>query len=105
MKALDPSANHGTPARPAIAYRVIEATPRHMPRAAAVSRTAKVWPVSGTGVKGSGIATCAARPTKAAPATTRTALRTALRPKTSAMTPGAGVARDMAFLLIELTDD
>ena len=68
-----------------------------MPRDAAVSRTANVWPVNGTGVNGSGMATCAARPTKAAPAMTSTALRTALRPKTSAMTTGAGVARDMGI--------
>src|SRR5512139_1519078 len=81
--------------------------PRHVPRAAAVRSTANVWPVTGTGVNGRGMDTWAARPTKAAPPITRIALRTALRGKASARTPGAGVARAMAVswsVLVERRD-
>src|SRR3954470_22716788 len=47
--------------------------PRAGPRAATDRSTANVCPLSGTGVNGSGIAVCAASPTKAdAPATSTT---------------------------------
>ena len=47
-----------------------EETERQVPRALAVSKTAKVCPVSGTGVKGKGIATCAIKEMNAVPVST-----------------------------------
>src|SRR5690606_9571007 len=87
-----PSANHGTPAMPARAYRARERTPRRAPRAVPTSSAAKVWPVTGTGEPGVGAAICAARPVRAAPPRTRVALRTREAGSRSARTsPGRAV--------------
>ena len=53
-------------------YTSIAATPRRLPRAAADSSTAKVWPVRGTGVNGNGMAIWADRATNTAAPTTST---------------------------------
>src|SRR5258708_9046737 len=45
---------------------------RGRPRVAATRSTAKVWPVTGTGLNGSGIASCAPSAMRADPARTRT---------------------------------
>ena len=52
-------ANTGSPAAPSARYATSEANPSRGPSAAPVSSTASVWPVTGTGVKGSGMDTCA----------------------------------------------
>src|SRR5438093_1149627 len=43
-------------------YASIDAVPRRAPSRAPQRRTANVWPVIGTGVKGSGMAMCAISP-------------------------------------------
>src|SRR6185312_7656808 len=52
-----PPAKTGRPAAPSARYVITAAAPRQRPRAAPTRRTAKVWPVTGTGENGSGIAT------------------------------------------------
>src|SRR5258708_9114543 len=48
---------------------------RGRPRVAATRSTAKVWPVTGTGLNGSGIASCAPSAMRAEPASTRTSFQ------------------------------
>src|SRR5829696_9549336 len=86
-----PSANQGTQGvRPRARYSTIPARARPQPRAAAPSRTAKVWPVIGTGVNGSVTLSWAASPVKAAKPATRTASRTRSPGSTSASTRRRG---------------
>src|SRR5216683_2310414 len=81
------------------------------PRAAATRSTAKVWPVTGTGLNGSGIASCAPSAMSAEPASTRTTFqssepgrttnamgRTAITSRRLARLPalGAGLALERA---------
>jgi len=54
-----PSANTGNPAAPAAAYAITVQLPRRDPNSAPAINTAKVWPLTGTGLNGSGIANCA----------------------------------------------
>src|SRR5512145_2041890 len=72
-----PPAKKGRPNAPQARYRLIEPNPRLAPRAAPTSRTAKVCPVSGTGVKGRGMRTCDRAATNSAPAVTSNRSRAA----------------------------
>src|SRR5215213_2423221 len=86
-----PSANQGTQGvSPRPRYRTIPVRARPQPRAAAPSSTAKVWPVTGTGVNGSFTLSWAASPVKAAKAATRTTSRTRSPGSTSASTRRRG---------------
>jgi hypothetical protein len=68
---------------------LVAVSPRQAPRDATESKTAKVWPVKGTGLNGSGIATCAIPAIKPTDASTSAISRTQASRTVSTSTRGA----------------